>query len=79
MKVVTLHFEGSDLANSTLALLGPSPARSTIAGPVSISVPRGLAAIENGIQRRTDLPVFTDALADAGYTNIMVESHRKAD
>jgi arylsulfatase len=28
--------------------------------------------IENGIARRTDLPVFTDALADAGYRNIMV-------
>ncbi|TVQ29109.1 MAG: DUF4976 domain-containing protein, partial [Spirochaetaceae bacterium] len=28
--------------------------------------------IENGIDRRTDLPVFTDALADVGYRNIIV-------
>ena len=28
--------------------------------------------IENGIDRRTDVPVVTDALAAAGYTNIMV-------
>jgi len=32
--------------------------------------------IENGIARRTDVPVFTDALAEAGYRNIIVgKSH----
>jgi arylsulfatase A-like enzyme len=29
-------------------------------------------AIENGIRRRTDLPVFPDVLNELGYTNIMV-------
>ncbi|MBS11345.1 MAG: hypothetical protein CME19_07070 [Gemmatimonadetes bacterium] len=50
---------------------------SPVCGPTRCSLITGVhppihGAIENGISRREDLAVFPDALAEAGYTNIMV-------
>jgi arylsulfatase A-like enzyme len=50
---------------------------SPVCMPARCSLLTGLhtpvhGCIENGIDRRTDVPVFTDALKAQGYTNIMV-------
>lgn len=50
---------------------------SPVCAPARCSLITGVHApvhgcIENGIDRRTDLPLFPDALAAAGYRNIMV-------
>lgn len=50
---------------------------SPVCAPARCSLLTGLhtpihGCIENGVRRRIDLPVFPDALAETGYTNIMV-------